>query len=172
MPILAIIFLVFSGLSGNATAYAEQSPVAAALSASSTAAPSQGASFPADPSALIGMSLADVWTGLGVPASVYSVRGDAAWQDDVVFQYNGGVSLFWFQGRVWQVRINGACASPVKGLYLKDSETKMMALFGKPLLTVDKSYVFALNARGYPLRLRAVMKDGLVSDIYVYRADF
>jgi hypothetical protein len=90
----------------------------------------------------------------------------------VVFQYNGGVSLFWFQGRVWQIRINGAYPAAVKGLYLKDSEEKMLALFGKPLLTVDKSYVFTLSGRAYPLRLRVAIKDGFVSDMYLYRADF
>jgi hypothetical protein len=162
MPIV-LAFLVL--LSGGATLSAQNAPSPSPLIR-------QGSSYFDEPSAFIGIGLATAWENFGVPESVYSVRGDAAWQDDVVFQYGVGVSLFWFQGRVWQVRMNGAYAYPVRGLYLKDPQSKLAALFGQPLLTLENSYVYALPLRAYPLRLRAVVKDGVVTDIYLYRADF
>lgn len=125
-----------------------------------------------DPSLLLGAELGQALERFGLPESMYPVRGSEAWQDDVVFQYPSGFSLFWFSGRVWQVRLSQAYAGPAFGVYLGDAPDKIVSLLGPPYLSEEGGYVFNLPGRNFPVRMRVYVKDGKAADIYVYRADF
>jgi hypothetical protein len=151
-----------------------QSPAPAGRGAESPAspgAPSPALSLPEDPALLLGMGLEEAWMAFGAPSRVYPLRGDEAWQDDVVFEYQQGFSLFWFGDRLWQIRFSPGYPGKIRGLSIGDGETALAA-FGPPVMEAAGFRVFELPYRGFPLRLRARVEGGRVSEAYVYRADF
>ncbi|HQO65960.1 MAG TPA: hypothetical protein PLI66_04445, partial [Spirochaetales bacterium] len=90
--------------------------IAIALLVSVAAASGQAIVAPDDPATLLGLTPAQAIERFGPPGSVFAIRGAEPWQDDVVFDYGGGFSLFLFKDRVWQVRIAEPYARPVLGL--------------------------------------------------------
>ena len=128
-------------------------------------------SLPEDPALLLGMGLEEAWMAFGAPSRVYALRGDEAWQDDVVFEYPQGFSLFWFEDRLWQIGFSSGYPGKIRGLSVGDGEAAL-ASFGPPILEASGFRVFELPYRGFPLRLRARVEGGRVAEAYVYRADF
>lgn len=156
-----------------ATASASGSPAATPQAAAQTGAAVLGAAvIGEDPSLLLGLDLKQAVDRFGLPEAMYSARGDEAWQDDVVFQYPGGFSLFWYSGRVWQVRLSSSYPSSAFGISIGDAPDKIVSLLGQPFMSVEGAYLFNLPGRNYPIRLRAYVKAGKIADLYVYRADF
>ncbi len=145
-----------------------------AQSPQSTPAPAARAapSLPADPARLLGMTLAQCWDVFGPPARVYPLRGGEPWQDDVVFEYAGGFSLFWFRDRLWQLRFGQGYPDPVYGVTLGEAAERLGSLLGQSAFTIGDSPVYDLPDQGYPVRLRALVEAGKVVELYVYRADF
>lgn len=134
--------------------------------------PARPAANPAEPLSLLGLGLRDAVDVMGLPDGLAVARGAEPWQDDVVFVYPNGISLFWFGGRVWQVRISGDRGPSMGDLALGQSLDKLVSVFGQPERESEGAYVFTLPPRAFPLRMRAVVKDGTVREIYLYRADF
>lgn len=175
-----------SGPAGPAAANASAAPAATGLSSpgpsaaaqSGGAAPGASASLPScpilpdDPAPLLGLGLAESYLRLGAPASVAAFRGVEAWQDDVVFSFGSGYSLFWFGDRLWQIRFTPGYGGSVYGLFLGDGKDKVYSLLGAPFYEAEGSLVYRLPYRGYPVRLRVVVAEGRVADLYLYRADF
>lgn len=127
----------------------------------------------ADPSALLGLTLADAYEQLGVPARVYSLRGPEAGQDDVVFEFTQGIALFFYMDRVWQVRIAQPYAQPVMGFFVGSSPDRAVSVLGIPSRSEASAWEWALPASSYPVLLRALAgPDGMIAEIYVYRGDF
>ena len=148
----------------------------AALPGPSPAAASPAEAAPArledDPAPLLGLGLSEALARCGSPASVLPVRGEEAWQDDVAFRYREGYTLFIFGDRLWQLRFVPPYAGSVYGLFLGDPADKAYSLLGEPYERSADSLVYRMPFRGYPVRLRLDLRDGSISDIYVYRADF
>lgn len=120
-----------------------------------------------DPSWLVGATLQSVITQFGSPLAVYAVRGQEAWQDDVVFSYDG-IDLYWYQNRVWQVAVPQGY-----GIKRGDRRETVLAILGEPLIEKDRYVVFRLPSRGWPLRLRVQLSEGnTVSGLFVYRPDY
>ncbi len=141
--------------------------------AAGAASSSQTSFLPDDSSALLGMDLAGAFERCGVPASVAAVRGDELWQDDVVFSYPAGFSLYWFGSRLWQIHFEKAYGGSVYGLFIGDSSDKLLSIMGTPYFQNDSGLVYRLPFKSYPVRLRVILnKDGRISDFYLYRADF
>lgn len=137
----------------------------------------QGAGSPVlvlvdDPAPLLGMGLQEAWSFFGPPLKVSALRGDAAWQDDVVFSYAPGYSLSWAGDRLWQIRFGQGYAGSVYGVFIGDDAGKLVSLLGTPFFSSEASYVFRMAWKGYPVRMRAVIIQGKVSELFVYRADF
>jgi hypothetical protein len=132
----------------------------------------QNADALGEPEKALGLRLSEAWASFGPPERVFALRGQETWQDDVVFQYPDGLSLFWFQDRIWQLRFSGSYSGNVYGLLLGDQADRLASLLGQPLASIGDSYVFELPYQGYPVRLRAVVRGGKVADLYLYRADF
>ncbi len=145
-------------------------PGASPLAASSGEA-SPAPLLPEDPSALLGMGLDEAWMAFGAPSRVYPLRGDEEWQDDVVFEYAQGFSLFWFGDRLWQIGFSSGYRGKVLGIVPGGAEASLSAL-GKPIARTDGFLVYELPYRGFPLRLRARVAAGRIEEAYVYRADF
>jgi hypothetical protein len=138
-----------------------------------------------DASSLLGLDLAAASELFGFPDAVFPVRGDAPWQDDVVFKYSQGYSFFWYKDGLWQIRFDAAYRGSIFGLFKGDTKAKALSLLGKPLFQTEDSLVFELPDRGYPVRLRVVFslrgeqktdaaagEEAKASDFYLYRADF
>lgn len=146
----------------------------ASTTPSSTASASQAASayLPDDSASFLGLGLSSALERCGTPASVGVVRGEEAWQDDVVFSYSAGYSLFWVGDRLWQIRFGKGYAGSVYGLFIGDKPEKVYSILGTPYYQGDGALVYRLPYRSYPVRLRLVVTEGAVSDFYLYRADF
>jgi hypothetical protein len=124
-----------------------------------------------DPSALLGLTLADALSRLGSPASVAAVRGGEAWQDDVAFIYATGYTLFWYGGRLWQIRFAAPYAGSILGLFLGDSADKACSLLGQPYESGPDYLLYRMPYKAFPVRLRLILSEGRVADAYLYRAD-
>jgi len=147
--------------------------IAAALLPASAQAPGGAPSAIGDDAAsLLGLSIADVLGRWGAPQSVFSVRGEEAWQDDVAFRYAEGFTFFLYGERLWQLRLSAPYAGSAYGLFLGDSLDKACSLLGEPLERSADRLVYRMPYQGYPVRLRLDLTDGKLSDIYLYRADF
>ena len=148
---------------------AAQVPAGATPSAEGPAsAPAETAAARAvDPSAYVGATLSQVLETFGSPRTVHSVRGPEAWQDDVVFAYDG-LDVYWFRDRVWQIRADSAF-----GLKAGDTRELAISLLGEPLHRLEDAFVYQLPSRAWPLRLRIGFDvEGRTTKLFVYRADF
>ncbi len=150
---------------------AEVSPGATATSAAASATkPFPGSKDLPD---LLGLTLREVFTGFGVPEEIFPLRGTAAWQDDVVFYYPDHSYLFWYQDRVWQVRVDRRFTQAVLGgVTMGSSIAEVEGILGTPFHTGANSLIFILPDRGYPVRARLFFDDDKLVDLYVYRGDF
>jgi len=148
----------------------------AAAAVAQTPPPGEGppapVAVPDDPSSLLSLTLDMAWSRFGSPRRLLSVRGDEPWQDDVAFEYAGGVSFFWYREHLWQIRLAGEYAGSCFGVFLGDSPEKALSLWGQPDSLKDAYLEWRLPYQGYPVRLRALTRDGVISEIYVYRSDF
>lgn len=129
--------------------------------------------LPDDPASLLGLDPAAVIERFGAPARVFALRGDAAWQDDVVFDYGSGFALFICLDRVWQVRVSEPYPRPVLGFVVGSTLERAASALGSPVLELAGSCEWALPGEAWPVRLRGVVDErGFVRELYVYRADF
>jgi hypothetical protein len=120
---------------------------------------------------LLGESPSVLCSYPGAPDALYSLRGESIGQDDVVFQYNDGFSLFFFRNRVWQVRAVPSYPLPGTLQFFLPRE-RVKALYGEPFSEDKDSFMYLLPDRGFPVRLRLFFGDDGMDDIYLYRADF
>jgi len=125
-----------------------------------------------DAAPYLGLGLAEALARFGVPDTVFAVRGAEAWQDDVVFSYASGLSLFWFGDRLWQIRFAAPYAGSIYGLSIGDPADRARSSLGEPYDAPEGELVYRLPYQGYPVRLRLVVKEGRFADAYLYRADF
>ncbi len=121
---------------------------------------------------LLGLTLAEVFSTYGPPEEVFPLRGDSAWQDDVVFYYPDHSYLFWFRDRVWQVRVDERFGDPVLGVAIGESMEEVEQVLGSPFHADGASLIFLLPDRGYPVRARLFFESDRLTDVYVYRGDF
>jgi hypothetical protein len=121
--------------------------------------------------ALVGLTLAEALERFGAPAEVSAVRGEEAWQDDVVFFYPQHLYLFWYQNRVWQVRLDALYEGGFLGLAMGASRSAVRQALGAPMKELEDSVVYQLEERGYPVRLRLYFEEERLVDLYCYRGD-
>jgi len=142
----------------------------AALAAQGAASPP--ALLDDDPAPLLGSKIAETLGRFGPPSTVYAVRGAEAWQDDVAFNYSSGFTFFLYGDRVWQLRLAPPYAGSIYGLFLGDHSEKILSTLGQPYERTADSLVYRLPFRGYPVKLRLVVANDIIVDVYLYRADF
>lgn len=125
-----------------------------------------------EPETLLGMTLEDACNRFGAPHQVGVVRGSEPWQDDVLFIYPEGIGLFWFQDRVWQLRLSAPFTGRVRGIQIGDSRDQVSEVIGPPYYIETDWNLYHFEGPSYPIRLRVFFKEGLVEDMYLYRGDF
>lgn len=157
----------------SGTAKPDAAGVPPAVTGAAAASESAATGLPEDPALLLGLNPAQALSRFGPPARVYAVRGAEPWQDDVVFEYGEGFSLFLFMDRVWQVRVSSAYAAPVWGITVGATLERASAVLGSPDRDLGGAYEWALPGEAWPVRLRGVMDaKGRIAELYAYRADF
>jgi len=120
---------------------------------------------------LIGLTLEQVYQRLGAPAEVYTLRGKTPEQDDVVFYYADHLYLFWFENRVWQVRVDSRFSGQVFSFSMGASRQQVTAELGRPIVQAPDSLVFHIEDRGYPIQARLYFDESGLVDLYCFRGD-
>ena len=121
----------------------------------------------AEPASFIGLTLEELIRRLGIPRSVYAVRGLEEWQDDVVFVY-GEADFYIYKDRVWQAGIK-----ETRGIRVGDPGAVVPLILGSYGAETRGNYItYFLNEGAWPLMLRFDFDSaGKVSAIFIYRAD-
>jgi len=120
----------------------------------------------------IGMNPLEALEILGPPGEIYPYRGREDWQDNVVFFYSDRLYLFWYDNRVWQIRLDGNYTGLVFDFSMGDSKEKILDSMGKPFARDDRSLIYFLPDKGYPVKMRLFFEENRLSDFYLYRGDF
>ncbi len=129
--------------------------------------------LPEDPVQLLGYTVPQLLTEFGPPGKVYAVRGEEAWQDDVVFYYEAGFSFFLYKDHVWQILVAKPYGFPVFGVLPGSSPERVVSMLGSPASKGESMYEWILPAEAWPVRLRGRLdENGVISELYLYRADF
>lgn len=126
----------------------------------------------AETAAYLGYSLEEAYREFGPPAEVFVHRGEEDWQDNVVFYYPGHLYLFWYENRVWQVRLDGRYENEFMGMRMGIGRNEVTGLLGEPFFSDGESFIYVLPDRGVPVRIRLFFDDNKLADMYVYRSDF
>jgi hypothetical protein len=128
--------------------------------------------FPMEPFRdLIGANPEEAVELLGAPSEVGVHRGTLPSDDDVIWYYHPGFYLFFFESRVWQVRVDDRYSSTEIELEWGQPLSDLEGRLGRPLYRTDEELYYDVPASDPPLRLRVLGPDG-VSDVYLYRADY
>jgi hypothetical protein len=120
----------------------------------------------------LGMEPEEAVETLGAPWQVYPYRGKEDWQDNVIFFYSNRLYLFWYNNRVWQVRLDKEYSGSVFDFSMGAEREKILELLGKPFAEDELSIIYFLPDQGYPVKMRLFFKDNCLSDFYLYRGDF
>ena len=120
-----------------------------------------------NPFELLTLKISDLFNRFGPPVSVYAVRGEQSWQDDVVFEY-GEVDFYLYKDQVWQVSLPKA-----QGISKGDPEKAIDLVFQNTAQKGANFYTIRFNERPWPIELRInTNKSGKVSAIYLYRLNY
>jgi hypothetical protein len=121
----------------------------------------------------LGMTIPEVHQLMGSPESLFPYRGRSENEDNVVFYYPDHFYVFWFQDRVWQVRVDDRWSGSLDGVKMGTSLSEVLTLWGKPINDRDPQPTWTLPDRGYPVRIRLYFDDNSrLVDLYVYRSDW
>jgi hypothetical protein len=121
---------------------------------------------------LIGSQLYEVYEAYGVPLEVFPTRGEKAEFDDVVFFYNDYLYIFWYENRVWQVRVDDRYQGVFNGISMGMTWYDVIETLGEPFYEEEDWVIYLLKDKGYPVRARLFFEQDLLTDAYIYRGDF
>lgn len=119
----------------------------------------------------LGWTLNDA-INLGVPKELFVHRGDSPIEDNVVFYYPDYLYLFWFQNRIWQVRLDERWGGEIDGVRMGMSLQDIEELWGSPINKTEEHPTWTLPDKGFPSRIRLYFRDDKLSDLYVFRSDW
>jgi hypothetical protein len=120
-----------------------------------------------DPASYVAYTLEKLYETLGMPSSVYAVRGNEAWQDDVVFVYPA-IEVYIFEDRVWQV-----CPASVYNMMIGDTVDTIKTVMGDPLVTTENFLLYQLPSTSWPMMMRINLNDEENAEsFFIYRSDF
>lgn len=120
----------------------------------------------------LGLSPSQVFERFGAPEEIFTYRGEEEWQDNAVFYYPRHLYLFWFQNRVWQVRLDGRYEEAIAGIPMGTPRDEIVGSLGEPFYTDDRSIIYILPDIGVPVKMRLFFEEEKLSDLYLYRGDF
>ncbi len=136
------------------------------------AAPTGMDLFMTEPVSVLGYSVRELIEGFGAPEKLWPFRGTEPWQDDVVLSYPGGLSFFAWGDRIWQLRLEPGSRLTMLGLKPGMTIAEAIGVMGEPRRAQDSSLGWELGGRAFPVWIRALVADGAITELYLYRADF
>jgi hypothetical protein len=176
---LAAAALPFGMLKGQALPQPDAAPI---LSVGRDSVPSMTAApaadpvgmdlFSQDPVSVLGYSVRELIEGFGPPEKLWPFRGTEPWQDDVVLAYPGGLSFFVWGDRVWQLRLEKDSPLSMLGIKPGMAAEAAIGVLGEPRRAEGPSLGWELGGRAFPVWIRAIVTEGSIVDLYLYRADF
>jgi len=120
-----------------------------------------------NPANLVGLTLSEVIGRFGIPQGVYAVRGEADWQDDVVFAY-GDREFYFYKDRVWQIGLKTAY-----GVRVGENRNVIPLIMGDRTVVAGDYSLSSLAGWSWPMNVRFNNDSrGLVTAIFIYRSDF
>ena len=122
--------------------------------------------------AKLGWTVKEATVGLGPPKNIFVHRGEVPEEDNIVFFYPDYSYIFWFNDRVWQVRVDERWAGDVDGVRMGMPREAVEELWGPPINDLDVEPTWPLPDQGYPVRVRLYFVDDRLVDLYVYRSDW
>lgn len=123
-----------------------------------------------DPTSWLGLTPPSAYSALGAPAEVFPLAVDEnRWQ--VVHFYPDHSYLFFYQNRVWQVRLDKLWTAGFQGITMGMRREAAEATLGPPLARGEAWSVWALPYQTFPRKIRLVFTEGLLTDAYLYRSD-
>ena len=124
-------------------------------------------------SVMLGWKIAQADEILGLPAHMFSVRGENPGEDNVVFYYANYIYLFWFRDRVWQVRVDERWPYEIRGIRMGMKRQNIIEIWGNPVNLSDEALTWNIDDVGYPIQARLYFDstDKLV-DFYLFRSDW
>jgi hypothetical protein len=120
----------------------------------------------------LGFTLSEAAKTFGPPEEVFVYRGAEEWQDNVVFYFQDHLYLFWFENRVWQVRLDKRYEGEIAGFSMGMPKEDITSALGEPFFEDNDSWLYLLPDMGVPVRMRLFFEDGSLSDLYIFRGDF
>jgi hypothetical protein len=119
-----------------------------------------------NPVDLVGLTLEELCAKFGLPQRVYAVRGQAPWQDDVVFVYPA-IDCYIFEDHVWQVGVQAA-----HGVRMGDARTHIKEILGGETYDFDDGLLFKLPSGSWEMMMRVNFDAaGKARAIFIYRSD-
>ena len=129
-----------------------------------------------DPLTVLGSTIDDIFQADSRPAEIFPNRGVEPDEDNVVFYYDNGFYLFLFNNRVWQVRYDKTFSGELYklriGMSREDVLSGSLSQQQIPISSGEDFVTFELSQSPYPLRMKLYFMEGMLEDLYIYRADF
>ncbi len=125
-----------------------------------------------DPLIFLGGTLNEIIEHDFIPDEVFSSRGAAENEDNVVFYYENGFYLFLYANRIWQVRYDKNFDGNILDFQLGMDRADILGLRGSPLIEDDAFIVYEIEGKQYPVRIKFFFIDDKLDDLYIYRSDY
>lgn len=123
--------------------------------------------------AYLGMGIAEALEAFGPPDHLYSYAAEEDAAGSVVFHYAEGVSLFWADDRVWQVRLAPEFRDPSRPRLIGLSLEEILREWGPPLLREEALLLYEIPREEYPLRCALYLdEERTAADLYLFRSDY
>lgn len=129
-----------------------------------------------DGESFLGLTIENLFQAQAVPLDIRPQRGVEEDEDNVVFFYGSGFSLFLFKNRVWQVRYDRRATLLPYDLTIGESRRSILSRFLErelvPLVSGDDYVTFQLRDSPWPIRMSLYFDSDSLDDLYIYRSDF
>ncbi|OHD12377.1 MAG: hypothetical protein A2Z96_02195 [Spirochaetes bacterium GWB1_48_6] len=124
-----------------------------------------------DVTQLLGLTPPQAMEILGIPTEIYPLKvTETQWQP--ILYYPKNIYLFLHQNRVWQLRLDNRYTEAFQGIKMGMGKLEIVELMGPPLGEEETFLIYNLKYKNFPRRLRLILSEGKLTDIFVYRSDF
>lgn len=87
---------------------------------------------------------------------------------DRIIWYENGITLWFFNDRVIQIRLDSAIRGSALGIKIGSSLQDVKTICGSPWIEADDNLYYNLPWRSAPVRLRMIFKDSGLFEVYLY----
>lgn len=126
-----------------------------------------------EPVLYLGMQPRDAWEAAGLPESIGTTRDGEGPVIPLTSHLRGGLSLYWFNNRVWQISLQPPWDRSFWGLKLGLDSASVKEVLGRPYLESENWMLYKLPDVGFPVEGRFFFdEEGRLEEFYFYRSDY